>query len=276
MRSAEIATADEKTSQNGEARDQRLHAMDYLEYAYLQSGRITQAKAVLDQMNSLQPVPGLSLTGNYGQSAIPARYALERRDWREASALKASDGGVPWARAITWMAYGIGSARSGDPAAASQAEQMLVSLRDSAASIDQYWSKQIEVHRREVAAWIAEANSKSDDAIATMRSAAELEESMDKHAVTPGAVLPAREMLGELLSVHGQAQAALAEYQAVLKVAPNRFNALYGAASAAESAGNSAVANQYFHKLTEVAVGEERPELVTARKKVAAVAQNTP
>ena len=271
LRSAEIATADEKSSQNGEARDQRLHAMDYLEYAYLQSGRITQAKAVLDEMNSLPPASGLSLTGNYGQSAIPARYALERRDWKGASALRPSEDGVPWARAITWMAIGVGSARSGDASAASKAEQMLASLRDSAASVDQYWSKQIEVQRREVAAWIAEATKKSEDAIAGMRSAAELEESMDKHAVTPGAVLPAREMLAELLSTHGQAQAALVEYQTVLKVAPNRFNALYGAASAAEAAGNSRLANQFLHKLTEMAVGDERPELVSARKKLAAL-----
>src|SRR5215470_10016493 len=215
IRSAELATADEAISQNGEARDQRLHAMDYLEYAYLQSGRVKQAKAVLDEMDSLKAVPGLTLTGNYGAAAIPARYALERRDWKDASVLKASEGGVPWARSITWMAIGIGSARSGDAAAASRAELMLASLRDSAASLDQYWSKQIEVQRREVAAWIAEVDQKSDDAIITMRSAAELEESMDKHAVTPGAILPAREMLAELLSAHGQSQAALTEYQAV-------------------------------------------------------------
>jgi hypothetical protein len=274
IRSAELAAADEAASQNGEARDQRLHAMDYLEYAYLQSGRVKQAKAVLDEMNSLQPVPGLSLTGNYSTAAVPARYALERRDWKEASALKASDGGVPWGRAITWMAIGIGSARAGDVATASKAEQMLASLRDSAASMDQYWSKQIEVQRREVAAWIAEKNGRSDDAVAGMRSAAELEESMDKHAVTPGAVIPAREMLAELLAIHNKPRAALDEYQAVLKVAPNRFNALYGAASAAEAAGNATVANQLFRKLTEVAVGNERPELVAARKKVAAVAQS--
>jgi hypothetical protein len=273
IRSAELATADEAASQNGEARDQRLHAMDYLEYAYLQSGRVKQAKAVLDEMSSLKPIPGLTLTGSYGKSAIPARYALERRDWREASALNASESGVPWARAITWMAIGIGSARTGDVAAASKAEQTLASLRDSAASLDQYWSKQIEVQRREVAAWIAEASSKSEDAITTMRSAAELEESMDKHAVTPGAVLPAREMLAELLSVHNQARAALEEYQAVLKVAPNRFNALYGAASAAEGSGNAALANQFFQKLADIAVGDERPELVTAKKKIATIAK---
>jgi tetratricopeptide (TPR) repeat protein len=273
LRSAELAAADEAASQNGEARDQRLHAMDYLEYAYLQSGRIKQAKAVLDEMNSLQPIPGLTLTGSYGKSAIPARYALERREWKEASALKASDTGVPWGRAITWMAIGIGSARAGDVAGASKAEQMLASLRDSAASIDQYWSKQIEVQRQEVAAWISEKNGKGSDAIAAMRAAAELEESMDKHAVTPGAMIPAREMLAELLATHGQHQAALDEYQAVLKVAPNRFNALYGAANAAEAAGNARVASQFFQKLTEIAVGDERPELVTARKKVAAMAR---
>ena len=273
IRSAELATADEAASKNGEARDQHLHAMDYLEYAYLQSGRVKQAKAVLDEMNSLNPLPGISLTGGYGHAAIPVRYALERRDWQAASALEPSSEGVPWAQAITWMGIGIGSARTGNLDRASQAEHTLASLRDSAASQDQYWSNQIEVQRREIAAWISEKGGKSSDAIVSMRSAAELEESMDKHAVTPGAMLPAREMLAELLSIHGQAQAALEEYQAVLKVAPNRFNALYGAASAAETAGNATLANQLFQKLTETAVGEERPELVAARRKVAEIAQ---
>ena len=273
IRSAKLATIDEATSHNGEARDQRLHAMDYLEYAYLQSGRVKQARAVLDETNALGPVAGLTLTGDYATTAIPARYALERREWKEASALTASESGVPWARAITWMAIGTGNARSGDIAAASKAEQTLASLGDSAASLDQHWSKQIEVQRREVAAWISEKNGKASDALATMRSAAELEESMDKHAVTPGAVIPAREMLAELLSIDNQPQAAFEEYEAVLKIAPNRFNALYGAASAAEAAGNATLANQFFQKLTEIAVGDERPELVTAKKKVAAMAR---
>ncbi len=275
IRSAELATADEAASQNGEARDQRLHAMDYLEYAYLQSGRVKQAKTVLDEMSTLKLVSELTFTGRYGKSAIPARYALERRSWEEASALTASTEGVPWAQALSWMAIGIGSARSGDIARASEAEHTLASLRD-AASQNQYWSSQIEVQRREVAAWISEKNGKSSDAITAMRSAAELEESMDKHAVTPGAVIPAREMLAELLSIHNQPQSALEEYEAVLKIAPNRFNALYGAGNAAEAAGNSTLANQFFQKLTEIAVGDERPELVSAKKKIAAVAHMTP
>ncbi len=274
LKSAELATKDEAASTGGEARDQRLHAFDYLEYAYLQSGRVALAKAVLDEMNSLKPIPGLTLTGGYANAAIPARYALERGKWDEASALPANSDAVPWAQAITWMAIGVGGARTGKLDRASQAEHTLASLRDSAASQNIYWSNQIEVQRREVAGWIAEKNGKASDAITLMRSAAELEESMDKHAVTPGAVIPAREMLAELLALHNRPEESLAEYQAVLKLAPNRFNALYGAASAAEASGNATAGNQYFRKLTEIAVGDERTELVTARKKIAVTARS--
>ena len=267
VRSAELAAAAEATSTNGEARDQRLHALDYLEYAYLQSGRVPQAKAVLLEMNSLAPVSGLTLTGDYAMAAIPARFAIELGDWEQASGLKVGEG-VPWAQAITWTAVGIGSAHTGNLERASQAEKFLTALRDaSAKQNNNYWSNQIEVQRREVGAWIAEKAGKGADAITTLRSAAELEESMDKHAVTPGAVTPAREMLAQLLMLENHPQEALAEYEAVLKLAPNRFNALYGAGCAAEASGNASAARRYFQKLTEVAVGEERPELVTARKK---------
>jgi hypothetical protein len=270
LKSADLAAKDEATSANGEARDQRLHAMDYLEYAYLQSGRVSQAKAVLDEMNSLKPIPGLTLTGGYANAAIPARYALERGDWAAGSALQPASDTVPWAQAITWMAIGVGSARTGKLDRASQAAHTLAALRDSATAQSQYWSDQIEVQRREVAAWITDKNGATSDAITAMRSAADLEESMDKNAVTPGPIIPAREMLAELLLMHHHAEASLVEYQAVLKIAPNRFNALYGAASAAENSGNAVAANQYFRKLTEIAVGDERPELISARKKIAA------
>ncbi len=274
LKSVELATKDEATSTGAEARDQRLHAYDYLEYAYLQSGRVALAKNVLDEMNSLKPIPGLTLTGGYANAAIPARYRLERGKWDEASSLPVNSDAVPWAQAITWMAIGVGGARTGKLERASQAERTLASLRDSAASQNIYWSNQIEVQRREVAGWIADKNGRASDAIALMQSAAELEESMDKHAVTPGAVIPAREMLAELLALHNRPEESLAEYQAVLKLAPNRFNALYGAANAAEASGNATVANQCFRKLTEIAVGDERTELVTARKKIAVTAQS--
>ena len=273
LRSAELAKQAEADSQNGEARDQRLHAMDYLEYAYLQSGRVSDAKAVLDEMNSLPPLRGLTLTGDYGRAAIPARYTIELGKWEDAAGLEPVVGQVPWAQAITWMAAGIGAARSHNLERAAAAERSLATLRDAAHAKSPYWSDQIEVQRREVAAWIRQASGKPEDGIAGLRSAAELEESMDKDAVTPGAVVPAREMLAQMLGLENRPQEAFKEYESVLKTAPNRFNALWGAASMAESAGDTAAASNYFRKLTEIGVGTERPELDVARKKAAAVAR---
>jgi tetratricopeptide (TPR) repeat protein len=273
QRSAELAALAEKTSQNGEARDQRLHALDYLEYAYLQDGRVKSAESVLEEMNSLPPVPGLTLTGDYATAAIPARYAIELAHWKEASALQARSESTPSAQAITWMAIGIGSARSNQAERAAQAEQKLVALRDTLAKQNNaYWSSQVEVQRQEVAGWIAEESGKHEDGLTLMRSAADLEESMDKDAVTPGAITPAREMLADILLAGKHPQEALVEYQEVLKIAPKRFNALYGAASAAEASGNEAIASRYFRELVQVSVGDERPELRVARKKAAITA----
>lgn len=273
QRSAELAALAEKTSQNGEARDQRLHALDYLEYAYLQDGRVKSAESVLEEMNSLPPVPGLTLTGDYATAAIPARYAIELAHWKEASALQARSESTPSAQAITWMAIGIGSARSNQAERAAQAEQKLVALRDTLAKQNNaYWSGQVEVQRQEVAGWIAEESGKHEDGLTLMRSAADLEESMDKDAVTPGAITPAREMLADILLAGKHPQEALVEYQEVLKIAPKRFNALYGAASAAEASGNEAIASRYFRELVQVSVGDERPELRVARKKAAITA----
>jgi tetratricopeptide (TPR) repeat protein len=275
LRSAELAASAEPTSANGEARDQHLHAMDYLEYAYLQSGQVKVAKAVWVEMNSLKPVTGLTLTGDYSLAAVPARYALELGNWEDARSLQVRSEAVPSAQAITWMSIGIGAARSNHLDSATHAEESLASLRDSIAmQNNKYWSDQVEVQRREVSAWILQQNGKSADAISTMRSAAELEESLDKSPVTPGAILPAREMLAQLFLLANKPEQALAQFEAVLKVAPNRFNALYGAATAAESSGNRTAAALYFHKLTEVAVGDERPELVAARKQLALTAKN--
>ena len=261
LRSARLAAEAEPASSNGEARDQRLHAMDYLEYAYLQSGQIKLAKAVLAEINALPPVSGLTLTGDYALAAVPARAAIELGNWEQAGALKVREDAVPWAEAITWAAIGEGSARAGNLDRAAIAEQELAALRDVASKQNNvYWSNQIEVQRREVAAWIAEKAGGKPDAISKMRSAVELEESMDKNAVTPGAVTPAREMLAELLLLESKPQESLTEYEAVLKTAPNRFNALYGAARAAESSGKETVAKQYIQKLSEISPGDERPK----------------
>jgi hypothetical protein len=273
LRSAELARQAEAASQNGEARDQRLHAMDYLEYAYLQRGRVSDARSVLDELKSLSSLreSALTLTGDYAVAAIPARYALELSKWNDAARLQPVAGSVPWAQAITWMAAGIGAARLSDLARAGEAQRNLAMLRDAAQPKNAYWSNQIEVQRREVAAWIAQASGKLEDAVAGMRSATELEESMDKDAVTPGAVVPAREQLAQMLELQNRPKDSFKEYEAVLKTAPNRFNALWGAAWMAEASGDTTTARKYFGKLVEVGVGEERPELETARKKVGGV-----
>lgn len=269
VKSEELAAAAEATSKNGEARDQRLHAMDYLEYAYLQSGRVSKAKGVLDEMNSLPSIPGLALSGGYALAAIPARFSVELGKWEQASALQMRKESAPSVQAITWTAIGLGSAHLKDLEHAGQAEQQLAALRDALAKEKSvYWSNQVEVQRREVAAWIAEQSGKPADALQLARSAAELEDSVEKSAVSPGSITPAREMLAELLLLEHHPQDSLVEYQSVLKTAPNRFNALYGAAKAAESAGDAGAAARYFRKLTEVAVGDERPELKSAREKV--------
>lgn len=273
IRSAEIATAQEKVSKNGEARDQRLHAMDYLEYAYLQTGQVAKAKTILDECRSLQEVPGLTLTGNYATAAIPARYAIELKNWEMASELGPMTTGVPWAQALVWEAIGEGSARAGKLERAAEAEKKLEELRDDSAKKSEYWSKQIEVQRREVNSLILERRGKKEESLAAMREAAELEESMDKDAVTPGPVTPAREMLAGMLMAQKRDAEALREYEAVLKVAPKRFNPLYDAAVAANRAGKDDDAKRYFRELTQIAASDERAEVKTAKTKLAELEQ---
>src|SRR5262249_533116 len=131
LQSAKIAEADEQVSKTVEPRDQRLHAMDYLEYAYLQTGQLKEATSVLAEMNALAPVAGLPLTGDYALAAIPARHAIEPGNWQEASALQVRIDGVPWAQALTWEAIGEGGARSGALSLAAEAQKQLAKLRDA-------------------------------------------------------------------------------------------------------------------------------------------------
>jgi tetratricopeptide (TPR) repeat protein len=276
-RSESIAAEAEPTSKNGEARDQRLHAMDYMEYAYLQSGRVSDAQRVVKSMDALVPVGGLTLTGDYALAAIPARYTIELGKWEDASNLAARPQGVPWAQAITWTAVGIGAARSGNEQRAAEAKQSLERLHEQTEKLNNsYWAKQILVQISEVDAWMAAGGGNATKALTAMTSAADLEESMDKHAVTPGAVIPAREMLAQMLLEQKRPQEALQAYEAVLKVAPKRFNALYGAATAADSAGDITRARQYYGELIEVSAAKERKEIEIARKKVMASGPSQP
>jgi tetratricopeptide (TPR) repeat protein len=174
----------------------------------------------------------------------------------------------PHAEALTWFARGIGAARSGDVAAAEQAVAALTVLRDKLVEAKNvYWAKEVEIQRLAVAGWTAYARQQPEEALRLMRAAADLEDKNEKHIVTPGRLLPARELLGDMLLDAGQPAAALAEYEASAQREPNRFRGIYGAARAAEALGDKAKAAAYYAKLLALAKDADspRPELARAR-----------
>jgi Tfp pilus assembly protein PilF len=271
---AATAGRDYATKANfGGAWDQQLHAMDYLAYAYLQGAQDVKAKQVLDELLAIRKVQPENLTSAYAFAALPARYALERHHWADAIALELQPAWFPWSRypwpaATFYSAHGLAAARSGRPGDAHKDLEKIEAMYKAFADAKQgYWANLVEIMRREVAAWIARAEGKNDEALGLMRSAAELEASTDKHNVTPGSVLPARELLGDLLLELNQPAHALSEYEASLHDAPNRFNSLYGAARSAELSGQRDKARTYYAKLVEVskAADGDRPELRQAR-----------
>ena len=248
---------EQETHMSG-AWDQRLHPADYLVYSLLQSGRDLEARAVVEEISHIQKAQPDNLTGGYVLAVVPVRYAMERSKWAAAARLSPRPSTFPYTQALTYWARAMGSARTGYVAAARENLRHLESiekqLRDSK---EEYWANQSEVLVREASAWIGQAvvekNNKvqQDKIVQLMRSAADLEDSIDKHPITPGAVLPARELLGNLLlEMHLLAQASEA-FEASLRSAPNRFNSLFGAAKAAELGGDSARARQYYSKLIE-------------------------
>ena len=213
--------------------DEQLHAMDYLEYAYLQRGRFADAKRVIDQMQMLQSPKQADTKVTFAVAAIPARYALERHDWRAAAALAPPAGGNPRTAALTQFAIGIGAARSGKVAAAKRAEDALAGYVESLARDgDELWRSQVAAQQMAVAGWRLFAEGHGEEAVAQMRRAAEEEDRSIKPAVTPGALLPARELLADMLLELTRDREALAEYKAVLAVAPNRRNSIAGQARA--------------------------------------------
>lgn len=257
LASAAAAKQHAAKAQAGAASQDQLHAMDYLMYAYLQSAQDDRAKGILDEALDYSKVDQVVFQAAYAWAAIPARFALERRRWKEAAALVLRPAAFPWERfrfaeANIHFARAVGAARSGDPAAARQEIDKLASIQAAlgGAGAGYDWATQVRIQHHAAAAWLAQAEGKAAEAERLLRAAADLEDATDKHPVTPGAILPAREMLGDLLLERKQAARALKEYEAALQTAPNRFNSLYGAAQAAELAGNRQKARAYYRKLT--------------------------
>ncbi|HEX5703229.1 MAG TPA: hypothetical protein VFX97_08540 [Pyrinomonadaceae bacterium] len=251
-----------------------IHAIDYLAYAYLQTAQDGKAKELNDAVYAMNGIDAHIFQVAYALGAIPARYTLERRQWAEAAALKVPVASFPWnkfayAEAHVYFARSLGASRSGDPAAARAAVERLAAMQKSLAEAkDDYWATQVEIQRLGAAAWLAHAEGKRDEALKLMRAAADLEDTTEKHPVTPGSIVPARELLGEMLLELRDPQQALKEFEASLRVLPNRFNGLFGAAKAAENVGDRNKASMFYAKLT--ALGERgdgrRPELQAAKK----------
>ena len=274
LASAAAAKQEVAKVQPGAASKDQLHAMDYLMYAYLQGAQDDQAKSVLDEALAYSEADQAGFQVAYAWAAIPARFALERRRWKEAATLTLHPAKFPWERfrfaeANIYFARAVGAARNGEADVARQEVERLASIQTalSGAKTGYDWAKQVQIQHQAAAAWLAQAEGKSGEAERLLRAAAELEDSTDKYPVTPGAILPAREMLGDLLLEVKQPAQALQEYEAVLQTAPNRFNSLYGAAHSAELAGNRQKARAYYTKLTTIcshATGQ-RPELQLAK-----------
>lgn len=214
---------------------EELHAMDYLVYAYLQLGRDAEAARVLDGVRAMSTLNGSDFKVGYGASAMPVRYAIERRQWSDAAQLVPVDGASPQVSAVTLWARSVGLARSGKPAAARQEIEKLKSVYEKLrATGDDYWATQVSVQMNEALAWVAEAEGKADEALKLMRTAADEEDAIEKRPVTPGAIVPAREQFADLLLEANKPQEGLTEYQHALTMTPQRRGALMGMTRAQE------------------------------------------
>jgi len=263
-RSAAVAKAENEP-------DARLHAMDYMVYAYLQLARDGDARRVLDEAPRVAGAKPTVRSVPYALAAIPARYAMERSAWKEAAELQLHASRFPFTEAITHFARAIGAARSGDAAAAERDVQELARIVEALkATKDAYWTVEVEVQRLSGAAWVAFAKGSRGEALNLMRAAADLEDKSEKAAVSPARIVPARELLGDMLLESGRPGDALAEYERSQARDPNRYRSLYGAGQVAALSGNRDKARHYFSKLIEFAgSGDLRPEVETARRYLA-------
>lgn len=250
----------------GKEGDDALHALDYIVYAHLQLARDSEARKTTTEAMAISPHTA-RFTGPYALAAMPARLVVERGAWREAAQLQPQQSKFPFTEANTHFARALGAARTGDTASAKADLAEITQRRDALRTAkNEYWATEVEVMRLSAAAWIALGEGRQAEALDLMRQSADLEDRNDKHPVTPGRIAPARELLGDLLMELKRPADALREYEQSHKREPDRFRGLYGAALAAEMAGDAKSARKYYARLVQVAgKGEDRAELTLAR-----------
>jgi tetratricopeptide (TPR) repeat protein len=249
------------------------HATDFTVYAHLQLAQDAKAKALIDEIykvgrDDLLNKDNLPNLGSYtGLAVIPARYVLERADWKGAAALPAAPSKRPMAESLIRFTRGLGMARSGDIAGAKGEVEALQGIKRALEKAkDSYWAARSEEQALAVSAWVALAEGQSGQAVKLMRTAADREDASVKHVAMENRLIPLRELFAELLLETGQPAAALREFEAALKENPNRYRGLYGAARAADAAGDRQKAEAYFAKLVTLSKNADtvRPELARA------------
>jgi len=253
--------------------DEELHGMDYLVYAYLQKGNSKAASEQLQYLRGIDKVYPVNFKVAYAFAAIPSRYYLENRNWRGAATLPLAPASFPWNKfpwqeAIIHFSRLLGAVHLNQEAFAAQELARLKELRDVLdQQKDSYKSKQVSIQIKTGEAWIRYTWGDKKEAVTTMQMAADMEDSTQKHPVTPGEVLPARELLGDMLLDRQEYRAALQCYEQVLQNSPNRFNSLCGAGKAAENLGDHQKAMQYYHQLQTFTGGAncDRTELDLAK-----------
>ncbi len=247
--------------------DAAVHPMDYMVYAYLQLGRDGDAADIVERARDIPHEFYGGLIG-YNFAAMKARYALEREDWGEAVGLELPVDAPPYVEAVTRFARALGSARSGSPDAGRSELQAMDGLRDELTAVgDEYWATVVEAQRLAAEAWVTLAEGDEAGAVRLAQEGADLEGTVEKHPVTPGPLLPAMELLGDLLLELDRPQEALQAYEATLETERNRRRALFGAAQAAERAGDQEAADRHYADLLTLLEGADpdRPELQAAQ-----------
>ncbi|MVM34776.1 tetratricopeptide repeat protein [Spirosoma sp. HMF4905] len=236
--------------------DEELHGLDYLVYAYLQKGDNASAKKQWDYLKTITEVQPVNFKVAYAFAAIPSRYVLENKRWAEAASLQVTPvdfpwENFPWQAAIIHFTRSLGSAHIGNLAAARTELTQLDTLRQRLTEKkDTYKANQVAIQITIAEAWLSLKEGNNRKALMLMQQAADREDKMQKHPVTPGEVLPARELLGDMLLQLGKPTEALAAYETDLQKHPKRLNALYGAGLAAKAVGAAQKANAYFSQWT--------------------------
>jgi tetratricopeptide (TPR) repeat protein len=246
--------------------DEELHGLDYLVYGYLQKGENDLAKKQWDYLNTINEVHPVNFKVAYAFAAIPARYLLENRNWKAASNLPIKENfpwqKFPWQKAITHFARVIGSVHVGKIDLAKAELKELNKLHDTLMQRkEMYSANQVQIQIKSAEAWIKFKEGNDQEALALMNHAAEMEDKTEKHPVTPGEILPAKELLADMLLQMNKPAEALKTYEEDLKKHPNRFNGLYGAGLAAEKSNNVEKANFYYKKLLTTTTPEKSDRL---------------